>query len=100
MDWVGRLQPRLVVRLMALRGELLRLGPVEVRELPGHHVTVFELRRIGERVEKAAANDLEPLLGARRTPRGLDTPDHVAQAVKRLAAALAADLGVVGLGVR
>jgi hypothetical protein len=44
------------------------LRPVEVREIPRHHVAVLELRRIGERLKKSAPHDLKTLLGARGTP--------------------------------
>ena len=58
------------------------------------HICV-QLAGISQGLEKTSAHDLKPLLGARRSPRGLDTPDHVAQAVERFAAALAAHLDIV-----
>ena len=100
MDRVGRLDPLLVIGIAALGRELLVLRPVEVGEGPRHHVAVLELRRIGQRLEQPPPHDLETLLGARRPPRGLDAAHHIAQPIERLAPALAADLHVIGLGVR
>ena len=76
------------------------LGPVEVGEGAGHNVAFTIPGRVRQRLEQAPADDLEPLLGAGRPPRRLDPAHHVAQPVQRLAAALAAHLDVVGLGVR
>jgi hypothetical protein len=54
---------------------------------------------VGKRLEQAPAHDLEAFFGTRWSPRRFDTPDDVAQAVQRLAAARAADFHVVGLSV-
>ena len=96
---IGRLDPLLVVRVTARGRELLALGPIEVRERPGDHVPVRELRGVRERLEQPSPHDLEAFLGARRPPGRLDSPDHVSQPIERLASALSADLDVIGLGV-
>ena len=99
VDRVGRAQALLIVRIAALRRELLMLGAVEIGKGPCHHVAVGELRRIGQGLEEPAAHDLKPLFGARWPPGGLDTPDHVAQPVERFAPALAAHLDIVRMRV-
>jgi len=99
VDRVRCLDALLVVGVGALRRKLLVLHPVEVGERPRHHVPVLEVRRVGHRLEQPPPHDLETLLGGRRMPRRLDASHHVAQAVERLAASLAADFDIVGLRV-
>ena len=69
MDRVGRLDPLLVVRLGALRRKFRPLRAVELVELAGHLVTRHELLLFDNRLEEAAADDLEPFLSACRSPR-------------------------------
>ena len=57
------------------------------------------MRWIGHRLEQPAPHDLEALLGACRSLRGLKTADHVTKPIKSFATKLAAHLHVVGLGV-
>ena len=50
-------------------------------------------------LEEAAANDLETLVGAGRTPGRIDAADHVAKPGQGLTPAHASDLDIVGLSV-
>jgi hypothetical protein len=99
VDRIRRADALLVVAFAALGRKLGLLRAVEIGEGARHDVPVLELRRVGKRLEQAPANDLEALFGARRAPRGFDTPDDVAQPVERLAPARAADFDIVGLRV-
>ena len=100
VDGIGGAHALLVVGVAALGRELLLLAAVEVGKRPRHHVAVLELGGVAQRLEQAPAHDLKALLGRGRAPRRLDAAHHVAQAVERLAAALAAHLDVVGARVR
>ena len=75
------------------------LRPIEVRKGARYHVAVLELPWIGHRLEKPAPYDLEALLGACGSPRGLKTADHVTKPIKSFAPTLAAYLYVIGLRV-
>ena len=96
----GCLDPFLVVGVTALGRKLLVLGPVQLRERTRHDVPILELHRIGERLEQPSSDDLEAFLRAGRPPGRFDPPDDVPKPVERLPAARAADLDVVGLGVK
>jgi len=100
VDGVGRPDALLVVRLAAVRRELLVLGAIEVVEGPRHRIARHEILLVHDRFEKPSADNLEPFLGARRPPGGLHAPDHVAQTVQGLPSPLASDLGIVGLRMR
>jgi hypothetical protein len=54
------------------------LGAVQIGKRPRHHVTVREVRRISQGLKQSATDDLNPLLGAGRSPGRLDTPDDIA----------------------
>ena len=97
MDWIGGLEPLFVVGIAALRREFLMLRSVEVREGARHHVAIFELRRVGHRLEQPSPHNLESFLGAGRPPRRFDAADNIAEPIKRFASALAAYLDVVRL---
>ena len=99
VDGVGGLDALLVVGVAALGRELRLLSAVELGEGAGDDIAVPEVRRVGEGLEEAAADDLEALFGGCGPPGGLQTADDVAQAIEGFAAAGAADLDVVGLGV-
>ena len=52
VNWIGRTDALVVIRVAALHRELLVLVSVEVCEFASHHVSVLELRRVGERLEQ------------------------------------------------
>ena len=58
--------------------------PIQVRKCPGNHVALAILLT-REWLKQAAAHNLEPLLNTRRPPHVVDAPDHIAQAIERIA---------------
>ena len=100
MDGIRRLDAFFVIAVAALGRELRLIGPVEIRECARHHVAVLELRCIGHRLEQAPPHNLEALLGTGRPPGRFHPANDVAQPLKRLASALAADLHIVRLRMR
>jgi len=75
------------------------LRAVEIRKRTCRHVGLFKRLRSRRRLKEPAAHDLEAFLSARWPLGGLDPADHVSETVERLAAADAADLDVICLGV-
>ena len=71
-----------------------------IREGAGDNIPILEVILVSEGLKQSPANDLEPLFGACRPPRGLHPANHVPEAVQGFAATLATDLNVVRLGVR
>ena len=60
-------------------GEILRLLAIHAGEVADHGVARRELTGISQRLEQAAANDLEGLLGLNRLPHRLHPPvRHIA----------------------
>ena len=100
VDRVGGLHPPLVVSVAALRRELLVLGAVHVEEGPRHRVPGHELVLLNQRLEQAAAHDLEALLGAGRPPGCLHAAHGVAQPIQCRPTALTSHLDIIGAGVR
>src|SRR5258707_3486672 len=94
MDRVGSTDALLIVRVTALRGKFLMLRPVEISKGASYHVAVRKLRRISQWLEEPPPHDLEPLFGARRSPRRFDPPHDIAQTFQRFASALAAYLHI------
>src|SRR5258708_805547 len=96
MDGIGGLQATLVISLPTVGWKLLRLGTVQVGEGPGDSIAGSEILLLGNRLEETPTHDLETLLGAGGSPRGLETTERVAQAHDGFASALAANLNVGG----
>ncbi|MGA2257861.1 MAG: hypothetical protein ABSG53_24625, partial [Thermoguttaceae bacterium] len=71
VDRVGHLDPALVIRLPTLRGEFLLLRSIKLGEGMGDGIAGDELIPT-EGLEKTAAHNLKPLVGACRTPRRFD----------------------------
>src|SRR5258708_10281936 len=96
MDGIGGLQAALVISLPTVGWKLLRLGTVQVGEGPGDSIAGSEVLLLGDRLEETPTHNLETLLGASRSPCGLETTERVAQAHDGLATALATNLNVGG----
>jgi len=96
MDGIGGLQAALVVSLSRVGWKLLRLSTVQVGEGPGDSIAGSEVLLLGNRLEETPTHDLETLLGAGGSPRGLETTKRVAQAHDGFASSLAANLNVGG----
>ena len=75
------------------------LCPIELGKCARDHISIPELDRIGERLEKSPPYNLEAFLGTGRTPGRFDTPDDVPQPIECLPPALPTDLDVIRLGV-
>src|SRR5262249_39733264 len=60
VNGIRRLETLLVVRVAALRRELLVLTPVEISKRPRPHITVCEPCRISQGLKEPTAHDLKP----------------------------------------
>ena len=68
MDGIGSLDAVFIIGIVTLGREFGLLGAVQIGKGARHHVAVFELRRIGERLEQTPTHDLEAFFGSGGTP--------------------------------
>ena len=94
MDGIGGLESPAISALAGGIRELLGLIAVEVGESADHRIARCEARRILNRLEKAAAHDLEAFLWAGRPPGGFYAPKGVLDALQGCLPTFAADLDV------
>src|SRR6267378_7681572 len=99
MDRICRLDPFLVVRVVALGRKLDMLSSIKVSKSPCNHITFLELRGLRHRLEQPATHDLEPFFGAGRTPGRFHAANHIAQSVKRFAPTLTTNFDIIGPGM-
>ena len=78
VDGIRRLEPFLIIRIAAFRGEFLLLRAVKLHERLGGSVAGDVQLRVGDRLKQPPPDNLETFLGTRRPPGRFHAADGVA----------------------